>query len=453
MYLKTIGTDISFLILLLFFDINSILIKRGVSKTMKTALVLAGGGAKGAYEAGCIKALEELKQHYEIVTGTSIGALNGLLIAQQDLEALYTLWNTITIKDVLKDPINFNFSMDSLISQANLIKPFFKSYIDEKGADISPLIAMLHRLYHEEKVFNSPIDYGIVTVKYPLLSPLEITKKDMKAGEPLQYAIASASCFPAFPVHYIGEQGYIDGGYFDNLPISLALTMGAHRIIAIELGTEATHTYFQHRPNITLLRPSQDLGGFLDFSREILDFRIQLGYFDTLKTFGELKGFKYTFEFDEIDAKQQFFFYQLVLKYENSVNRSHSIVGDTPITKKLLEMTYKHALNLEDYLLLGLETAMKVHDYSYLEVYHYQEVSKEIYQRFINGYQNSTVHERGFSLKKYTEIFKDFTTKEIIFYLYHDLVNNDKIDVSTLGNLFIEELTIALYFYTLKQYY
>lgn len=420
---------------------------------MKTALVLAGGGAKGAYEAGCIKALEELKQHYEIVTGTSIGALNGLLVAQQDLEALYNLWNTITIKDVLKNPINFNFSIDSILSQTNLIKPFFKSYINEKGADISPLIALLNRLYNDKKAFDSPVDYGIVTVKYPLLRPLEITKKDMKPGEPLQYAIASASCFPAFPVHYIGKQGYIDGGYYDNLPISLALEMGAHRIIAIELGTDITHTYFQHRPNITLIKPSQDLGGFLDFSREILDFRITLGYFDTLKTFNELKGFKYTFEFDEIDIKQQFFFYQLILKYENSINRSHSMSSDTPVTTKLLEMTYKHTLNLEDYLVLGLETVMKLHDYSYLEIYHYQEVSKKLYQDFVTSYKNSSVYTRGFSLKKYTEIFKDFTTKEIIIYLYHDLVNNNKIDASMLGNLFIEELIIALYFYTLKQFY
>ena len=35
--------------------------------------------------------------------------------------------------------------------------------------------------------------------------------------------------FPAFPIHYIDKQGYIDGGYYDNLPISLALKMGAQK--------------------------------------------------------------------------------------------------------------------------------------------------------------------------------------------------------------------------------
>ena len=44
---------------------------------MKTALVLGGGGSRGAYEIGVWKALNELNIHADIVTGTSIGALNG----------------------------------------------------------------------------------------------------------------------------------------------------------------------------------------------------------------------------------------------------------------------------------------------------------------------------------------------------------------------------------------
>lgn len=99
---------------------------------LKQALVLAGGGSKGAYQAGCIKALIELGYNFNIVTGTSVGALNALLVVQKDYEALYKLWDEIKISDVLKDPINLNFSIESMISQTNLIEPFFKSYINEK---------------------------------------------------------------------------------------------------------------------------------------------------------------------------------------------------------------------------------------------------------------------------------------------------------------------------------
>ena len=48
---------------------------------MKRAIVFAGGGTKGAYQTGFVKALRELKIEYDIVTGTGIGALNGCLLA------------------------------------------------------------------------------------------------------------------------------------------------------------------------------------------------------------------------------------------------------------------------------------------------------------------------------------------------------------------------------------
>lgn len=76
---------------------------------MKRGLVLAGGGSKGAYQAGCIKALKELGYDFDLVTGTSIGALNGLLVVQEDYNTLYRLWDEITISEVLEDPVNFNF--------------------------------------------------------------------------------------------------------------------------------------------------------------------------------------------------------------------------------------------------------------------------------------------------------------------------------------------------------
>jgi len=64
---------------------------------MKRALVLAGGGARGAYELGAWKALSELHIDFQIVTGTSIGAVNGALLVQGDLQLAEKLWHQITI--------------------------------------------------------------------------------------------------------------------------------------------------------------------------------------------------------------------------------------------------------------------------------------------------------------------------------------------------------------------
>ena len=210
---------------------------------MKYGLVLSGGGSKGAYESGCMKALQELGYHFDIVTGTSIGALNGLLIAQEDYQKLYELWDTLSLEKVLKHPIQFDFSIENLMNNSSNIGPFLKSYLDKKGADIEPLVQLIKGLYNGKKAKNSPIKYGLCTVAFPSMKPLEITVDEMSEENIVEYAIASASCFPAFPIHYINKQGYIDGGYYDNLPISLALKMGAQKIIAIELNQEPTHQY------------------------------------------------------------------------------------------------------------------------------------------------------------------------------------------------------------------
>ena len=50
----------------------------------KKAVVLSGGGSRGAYQVGVWKALRKLHYRYKIVTGTSVGALNGTLMVQND---------------------------------------------------------------------------------------------------------------------------------------------------------------------------------------------------------------------------------------------------------------------------------------------------------------------------------------------------------------------------------
>ena len=61
---------------------------------MKRAIVLSGGGSKGAYQIGVWKALRKLNISYDIVTGTSVGALNSILLVQKSyLKALWLWYN------------------------------------------------------------------------------------------------------------------------------------------------------------------------------------------------------------------------------------------------------------------------------------------------------------------------------------------------------------------------
>lgn len=418
---------------------------------MKQALVLSGGGAKGAYEAGCLKALQELGYTFDIVTGTSIGALNGLLIAQQDYDKLYKLWDELTLEKVLKNPIHFDFSIESMLKQSNLIMPFFKSYIDKKGADITPLKNMIHELYDGSKAKHSSIHYGLVTVKFPQLKPLEITVDDMTENNIVEYAIASASCFPAFPIHYIDNQGYIDGGYFDNLPISLALKMGAQKIIAIELNQEATHSYFLDRPNITFIRPSHDLGGFLDFDRELLNWRIRLGYYDTLKTFHKLKGYRYTFENHTCPPAIVDQFYQAVLLYENSLNhtlKNRAMGNDiTPLIDILKENTYIQTLEIDDYFILGLELTMERYHYPFDQVYRFNDILNQLKNKMTDD--SLSDYNRLHLLKKANEALSDLTTGQILNYFYFLIKNKEENSIVPI-HLFYKEYIIALFLNCLK---
>ncbi|MEI3356614.1 MAG: patatin-like phospholipase family protein [Clostridia bacterium] len=73
----------------------------------KLGLVLSGGGSKGAYQIGVYRALRKLGKRPEIVTGTSIGAVNGLLIVQGDLYKAAKLWKNMSFSTVY-DEENFS---------------------------------------------------------------------------------------------------------------------------------------------------------------------------------------------------------------------------------------------------------------------------------------------------------------------------------------------------------
>ena len=73
---------------------------------MKRAVVLAGGGSRGAYQIGVWQALRELGIEYHIVTGTSVGALNGAMMVQGDYDLALHLWQQLVTTDVGKAEID-----------------------------------------------------------------------------------------------------------------------------------------------------------------------------------------------------------------------------------------------------------------------------------------------------------------------------------------------------------
>ena len=97
---------------------------------MKRAIALSGGGTKGSYELGVWRALLELGIDYEIVTGTSIGSINGALMTTGDYDRAEELWQTITMEDMMEDGINLTTTIEGMYDQREEIRPFLKKYVN-----------------------------------------------------------------------------------------------------------------------------------------------------------------------------------------------------------------------------------------------------------------------------------------------------------------------------------
>lgn len=208
---------------------------------MKRALVLSGGGSKGAYEAGFIKACDELGIPFDLVTGTSIGALNGALYVEKS-EALEEIWNTLDLHHVFNGIPDLPFHREEFINASNRGIEFFKHYIHHQGADVTPFYNIVHKYFDEEAFYASAIDFGLCTVRYPKFEPVFKTKKQL-GDHAYDYLLASSACFPVFPMVEIEGEKYVDGGYFDNLPIDLALSMGADEVVVVDMHETPLYIY------------------------------------------------------------------------------------------------------------------------------------------------------------------------------------------------------------------
>lgn len=253
----------------------------------KRAVVLAGGGSCGAYQLGVWQALRELELPFDIVTGASVGALNGALMVQGDYELARRMWQDITAADVLALPQR---------ETPGALAAFLRQALAAGGADVTPLERTLSRAVDEARFRASPIQFGMTTVALPSFKPLELTKEDIPPGMLVDYLMASAACYPAFQARVIDGVRYIDGGYHDNMPMNMAVAMGAQEIIAVDLESIGQlHPVKDRSVRVRVIRPYFDLGNFLRFEPALCRRNIQLGYLETMKAFGVFAGRAFTF--------------------------------------------------------------------------------------------------------------------------------------------------------------
>lgn len=303
------------------------------------AIVLSGGGAKGSYQIGFWKAIRKLNIDFDVITGTSVGALNGALMIQDSYKDALKLWKNISYKGILKDDID-----------VEEIKKTYVKYALKGGIEPTNLHEMMEDIIDEEKIRNSNINYGLVTVKFPSMKKMELEKKDIPKGKFAEYLMASSACFPFFEAKEINGTSYIDGGYYDNLPINLAIKLGATEIIAVDLEAIGFKRSVKNKVvDIKYISPKSDIGGILEFESDIAIRNIRYGYNDTMKAFDKLDGNKYTFRKNSLEKNYKKYknkFINVIKENLSNADKSIKSILSISVIKNILDDDDKEIHNL-----------------------------------------------------------------------------------------------------------
>ena len=206
----------------------------------RTAIVLQGGGALGAYEYGVLKALYETRPHFTpaVVTGISIGAINAAVLVGAKEDPIGTLDNVwrhrFTSLQALPTPVK-------ALSEY-LIPPEVQKYLSVWGNSgmyqlrpeflCAPLLASsIYTLAPLRQTLEEVVDLRKLNCKDETrvavcavnVATGELKTFNNQVGLTLDHIVASGSLPPSFPMTAIDGQYYWDGGLVTNTPMSLAI--------------------------------------------------------------------------------------------------------------------------------------------------------------------------------------------------------------------------------------
>jgi len=240
---------------------------------MPTAIVLSGGGAKGDFQIGALRALFNRGIQPDIVCGTSVGSINGATIAQGQggLEELEGIWMSLqqnrdmfnedpvyaSIPGRIKDFFLFEGAR-AAFDVVGLVVPFAflvdlalfgievkdaQDAIDQLKSlksiyNLDPIRQKLTFSLSADKVAHSGIKLRLAMVslesgKLRFVDESGQFTDDRTQVNLMDAVIASSSIPFIFPPQQLGSENFVDGGIRDITPIQAALDAGADRVFAV----------------------------------------------------------------------------------------------------------------------------------------------------------------------------------------------------------------------------
>jgi len=263
---------------------------------MKLGLCLSGGGARGAYQVGAMKALDELGilSQVEAYSGTSIGSVNASLIATMPIEQLMEIWFSVSpdmlkktegiFKKLLEDKMEFKkFGLFDIEELENLLK----SHLDVQKLKTKEVYVTLSEGGESlEGIFGlirSSYQHFIKKEQKVIYANMKDSIDDLSI---LKQIIASCSIPIAFAPTRSENHQFFDGGVYDNVPVTPLVENGCDRVIIVHL--HRIHLFDAKKfPDVQIdeIKPKHNLGSLLHFDGERSKSLFELGYMDTMEYF------------------------------------------------------------------------------------------------------------------------------------------------------------------------
>ena len=190
---------------------------------MITAFVLGGGGALGAVEVGMLRALLERGITPDLVLGTSVGALNGALLARDPtpsvVDTLTELWQGAAeqSQQVYGDsPLRTVRRAVSTGTHLWSSQPLRDALDDELG-DVT--------------FEDLPVRFQVCAASIE-----RAAEHWFDSGRVVDAVVASAAVPGLLPPARVGDEHYLDGGIVNSIPLGRAVRLGADRVFVLQVG-------------------------------------------------------------------------------------------------------------------------------------------------------------------------------------------------------------------------
>lgn len=214
---------------------------------MKIGIALGGGGAKGFAHIGVLKALKEAGIEFDLVSGTSIGALVGAVYAAGNLDRLEWLSKRYGMTDI-------PFLLGPTWPSKGL---FSGSYVER----------LLNETVHVRNIEELGKPYAAVSVDLNKAEVVTFTRG------PLNRAVRASMSIPGLltPVSH-DDMLLVDGGVLEPVPVRAVRSMGAELVVAVDLLSNLTSTGKE---------AGKTAASFTDYMRSIAEKFYMEGMFDT----------------------------------------------------------------------------------------------------------------------------------------------------------------------------